>query len=84
MNLLTGIAIVLILAGYGYLIWQNWGSKRRPLSRYLIGVTIVWVAVLITIWLEGNPVSFKDLVLVCGGYSIGTLGMYIAVHIYRS
>ena len=77
------IVFVLVFLGYIYLIRRYWGSKQRPLYAWLIGVAIVWAAILTIIRFTGSATEFNDLALVFGGYVVGVLGMYIAVHIYK-
>ena len=50
---------------------------------YVIGVTIVWAGILCAAWLFDGGAHFRTLALVCGGFAIGMLAMYIAVHVYK-
>ena len=57
--------------------------NKYPLYMYVIGTIVVW-AILITLsWFGFIWKPFHDVVTVCGGFFIGMLAMYIAVHIYR-
>jgi len=78
----TGAAIVLALAGLA--LWRHRGPNRLPLIVYVIGVAIVWAVVLGVAWLIGGPAQFNTLTLVCLGFALGMLAMYIAVHVYKS
>jgi len=55
---------------------------KRPLHFYVIGTIVVWALLLCGVWLWGTP-HFHDALAVCGGFYIGELSMFIAVHIYR-
>ena len=50
---------------------------------YVMGVAIVWAIILGIIHFSGNVVRFRTYSLVCGGFMLGMLAMYIAVHLYR-
>jgi hypothetical protein len=50
---------------------------------YVIGVAIVWAVILCAAWLFDGGAHLKTLALVCGGFAIGMLAMYIAVHVYK-
>ncbi len=86
MNTITGYvigaAIVLVLAGLA--LWRHRGSHRFPLIVYVIGVAIVWAVVLVLAWFIGGPARFNAFALVCLGFALGMLAMYIAVHVYTS
>jgi len=86
MNTITryviGAAIVLALAGLA--LWRHIGSHRFLLIVYVIGVAIVWAVVLVLAWFIGGPARFNALALVCLGFALGMLAMYIAVHVYTS
>ena len=79
---IIGVAVVLALAGFAS--WRHWGSNRLPLIVYIIGVAIAWAIVLGLAWFIGGPARFNTLVLVCLGFWLGMLAMYIAVHVYKS
>jgi hypothetical protein len=76
-----GAAIVLALAGLAS--WWHWGSKRMPLIVYVIGVAIAWAVVLSLAWFIGGLAQFSNFALVCVGFALGMLSMYIAVHVYK-
>jgi hypothetical protein len=78
----TGTAIVLALAGM--VLWRRTSSNRYPLFVYVIGVAIAWAIVLFAARLTGGPAAFNTLALVCLGFAVGMLAMYIAVHVYKS
>ncbi len=59
-------------------------KKRVPLIVYVIGVAIVWAVVLGLAGFIGGPASFNTLALVCLGFALGMLAMYIAVHVYKT
>jgi hypothetical protein len=77
-----GAAIVLALSGLASR-W-HWGSKRMPLIVYVIGVAIVWAVVLGLAWFIGGFARFSTFALVCVGFALGMLAMYIAVHVYKT
>ena len=54
---------------------------RPPLIQYVIAVAITWAIVLGIAWLNGR---FDTFVLICFGFALGMLAMYIAMHLYRS
>jgi hypothetical protein len=57
--------------------------NKRPLYVYLIGVAVVWAIILTLSWSGIIWTPFHDVVTVFGGFWIGMLAMYIAVHLYR-
>jgi hypothetical protein len=58
-------------------------SNKRPLYVYVIGTAVVWAIILMLSWFVVIWKPFHDVVSVCGGFWIGMLAMYIAVHLYR-
>ena len=58
--------------------------KKHNLSRYVASVIVVWAVILISAWLIGGGTRFKDFTLVCGGFAIGMVSMYIATRFYKS
>ena len=86
MNTLTGyvigVAIVLALASLALLRYM--GIKCLPLFVYVIGVAVVWVVILGVAWFIGGPARFNTFALVCLGFALGMLAMYIAVHVYKT
>ncbi len=58
-------------------------QNKRPLYVYVIAVAVVWAIILGTMWALGHTDTFYSAVSVCGGFALGMLAMYIAVHIYR-
>jgi hypothetical protein len=85
MNALTGYvigaAVVLALAALG--LWLRWGPNRFPLFVYVIGVVVAWAVVLGLARFIGGPARLQTYALICGGFALGMLAMYIAVHVYR-
>ncbi len=75
-------AVVLVLAALAF--WQRWGIKRFPLIVYVIVVAVVWAVLLAVMWFLGDIARFQTLALVCIGFALGMLAMYIAVHVYKS
>jgi 4-hydroxybenzoate polyprenyltransferase len=57
--------------------------KKFPLSIYVIGVIVVLVIVNYVSWMVGGEARLKSVELFSGGFWLGMLAMYIAVHIYR-
>jgi hypothetical protein len=57
--------------------------QKRPLYVYVIGAALVWAIILILSWFGVIWRPFHEVVSVCGGFWIGMLAMYIAVHLYR-
>jgi hypothetical protein len=60
------------------------GSIRVPLVAYVIGVIVVWAVILGVMWFLGDIARFQTFALVCLGFALGMLAMYIAVHVYKS
>ncbi len=58
-------------------------QNKRPLYIYVIAVAIVWAVILGVAWFSGGTASFKTFSSVCGGFALGMLAMYIAVHLYK-
>ncbi len=56
--------------------------NKRPLYVYVIGVAVVWAVILGTMRFLGHTASFHTFALVCFGFGLGMLAMYIAVHLY--
>jgi hypothetical protein len=55
---------------------------QKPLWHYVIAVLVVWALILGGMWFWNRP-RLRDFALICGGFFIGMLAMYIAVHVYR-
>jgi hypothetical protein len=55
----------------------------RPLYIYVIGVAVVWAILLTFSWFGDIWKPFHNAISVCGGFWIGMLAMYIAVHLYK-
>jgi hypothetical protein len=86
MNALIGyvVAAIIVLAFAAFVSWRRWGSNRVRLIVYVIGVTVVWAVVLGVMWFLGDIARFLTFALVCFGFALGMLAMYIAVHVYKS
>jgi peptidoglycan/LPS O-acetylase OafA/YrhL len=87
MNALTGYVIVvaaILLALAAFAFWRRRGSKRVPLIVYVIGVAVVWAVLLGAMWFLGDIARFQTFALVCLGFALGMLAMYIAMHVYKS
>jgi hypothetical protein len=56
--------------------------NKWPLYVYVIATIVVWILLLGGVSLWGAS-RFHDVLTVCGGFFIGMLAMYIAVHLYR-
>ncbi|MGD0004766.1 MAG: hypothetical protein ABSE06_11125 [Anaerolineaceae bacterium] len=86
MNALTGYVFVaaIVLALAALASWRHWGSNRFPLIVYVIGVAVVWAVILSVMWFLGDIARFQTFALVCLGFALGMLAMYIAVHVYKS
>jgi hypothetical protein len=55
---------------------------KKPLWQYVIAVVVVWAGILAGMWMW-SPARFHDFALIGGGFMLGMLAMYIAVHVYR-
>jgi hypothetical protein len=55
-----------------------------PLTRYVIAVVVVWALILGAVWFTGDGARFRTLAIFCGGFFMGMLAMFIAMHIYKS
>ena len=75
-------AIVLALAAFA--LWRRWGIKRFPLIVYVIVVAFVWAVLLAAMWFSGDIARFQTFALICLGFALGMIAMYIAVHVYKS
>lgn len=56
---------------------------KYPLSLYIVGVIIVLVFANCIAWYVGGEAKLKSFELFSGGFLLGMLAMYIAVHLYR-
>ena len=57
--------------------------KRYPLSLYVTGVIIVLAIVDCIAWFALGGIHAKSIGVFSGGFLLGMLAMYIAVHLYR-
>ena len=56
--------------------------NKRPLYVYVIAVAVVWAFILGLAWFAVIPTAFTQLAVLCAGFALGMLAMYIAVHLY--
>lgn len=56
---------------------------KRPLYIYVTAVAIVWASILGSMWFLDRTTSLHTLTLMCLGFALGMLAMYIAMHVYR-
>ena len=75
-------AILLALAAFAF--WRRRVTKRFPLIVYVTAVAVVWAVLLAVMWILGDVVRFQTFALVCLGFALGMLAMYIAMHLYKS
>lgn len=59
------------------------GFRKRPLWVYVIGVVVVLAVVNYAAWLVDSAATFNTALTFSGGFLLGLLAMYIAVHLYR-
>lgn len=57
--------------------------NTTPLYVYVIGVAVVWALILGVVWSLGDIARFQTFALVCLGFALGMIAMYIAVHLYK-
>ncbi len=57
--------------------------KRHPLSLYVTGVIIVLAILNGIAWFAGQGMHARNVSSFSGGFLMGMLAMYIAMHIYR-
>jgi hypothetical protein len=57
--------------------------KKYPLWLYVIGVIVVLVVVNCISWFLGGEARLHTVEIFSGGFLLGMLAMYIAVHLYR-
>jgi hypothetical protein len=63
--------------------WATIDRMKRPLWIYIVGVVIALVIVNCLAWLVDSTATLHTSLLVSGGFLLGMLAMYIAVHLYR-
>ena len=57
--------------------------KKYPLWLYVVGVIIALVLVNYISWFLGGKAKLQTVEVFSGGFLLGMLAMYIAVHLYR-
>ncbi len=57
--------------------------KRYPLWLWVVGVIIALAVVNCISWSLGGTARLKTMEVFSGGFLLGMLAMYIAVHVYR-
>jgi len=57
-------------------------SRSTPLYVYMIGVAVAWAIILGGIWFW-DVARFHTFAILCAGFFIGMLAMYIAVHLCK-
>ena len=57
--------------------------NKRPLYVYVIAAAVVWAIILGIVQFSGNAAHIHTFASVCGGFWIGMLAMYAAVHVYK-
>ena len=57
--------------------------KKYPLWLYVIGVVVALAVVNYVSWLLGGRARLHTMEVFSGGFVLGMLAMYIAVHLYR-
>jgi hypothetical protein len=57
-------------------------QTRKPLALYVVAVLVVWAIILGGMWLWDRE-RLHTFAVLCGGFLLGMLAMYIAVHLYR-
>jgi hypothetical protein len=78
------ILAAIVLALIALASWRRWGFKRFPLIVWIFGVAVVWAVILGVMWFSGDMARFQTYSMVCYGFAIGMLAMYIAMHVYKS
>jgi len=57
--------------------------NKRPLYVYVIGVGVALILVNYLAWLVDSTAALHTSLMVSGGFLLGMLAMYIAVHLYK-
>lgn len=57
--------------------------SKPPLGNYVLGVIVVLALVNCIAWFVGGQAKLTRFAIFSGGFLIGMLAMYIAVHLYR-
>ncbi len=57
--------------------------QRHSLLTYVIAVIIVLLVVNAVAWFVGGPARLRSFATFSGGFLMGMLAMWIAVHVYR-
>ncbi len=58
--------------------------KTRPIRFYVIAASVAWVIVLTIVFFFGSSQKFHDAAIVCAGFYLGMLAMFIATNFYCS
>ena len=56
---------------------------KKPLWIYVLGVVIALAIVNYLAWIVDSTSALHTSLLISGGFLLGMLAMYIAVHLYR-
>jgi hypothetical protein len=57
-------------------------QAKRPLWVYVTAVIIAWIVILGGTWFW-DIARFDTFAIFCGGFFIGMIAMYVAVHLYK-
>lgn len=57
--------------------------RTVPLANYVLAVIVVLALGNCIAWFVGGPVKLTRFAIFSGGFLMGMLAMYIAVHLYR-
>ena len=68
---------------FSRVLCYNEVMKKYPLGLYVVCVVIALALVNYIAWSVGGEAKLKSFALLSGGFLLGMLAMYIAVHLYR-
>jgi hypothetical protein len=57
-------------------------KSLNTLGAYVIGVLVVWAVLIVGGYFLGGNRAGHPILLVCGGFLLGMLSMYIATRVY--
>jgi len=77
------IAAFIFLALAGFVSWRHTGPDRSPLAKYIISVAVTWGIAVSLARVIGGPEKFHTFVLICAGFALGMVAMFIATHVYK-